>query len=1386
MENFNESSEVSDGSTAVMAGDEEDTMESPTVLAGQVVMASASKDESGEGQQVIMTDSEAVVIDGSQVVMDEGSAIIDGSHVIMDSQMVMDGTQVVIKETQDAMDGSSTGVLMEDSETIMEETTSTGDFQPPVLQDSCQTNKTEDQVDIKEDGLENEQYAESNQILGLVQHETTEEVPGPKGNMMEVEDDLDPSQGEMLLRNLVNETFQSSASTTPTPQPSDNIIVTTSTINTSQDNQQSLTSPTLVSGAVNNNMAVGGVSGVVSTPTRIIVQTNQGSPVKANPGHFLIQVGGTPVSVAQPQLVSTSNKNHIVIKAGSNQGSSHVVSTSAEAAESGVQSSSIFRVIIPEGTTKYTKTPSSATVGHNEPVRKHVQINLSDGTLKKTVPVRYKSHTSQTSDRYGGEDDGKEAGENKKFYECPTCNSKFMKPLYLRKHMRSCKKEEAKVEKTPLYMCSFCKMTFKTRPQISQHFLKCYHSPYRKKPLPVKRKGEVVEVVDTPAKKGRMEVPELDPALEQAVQFRCQDCDRTFSKERQYSSHIKRCTKVSVHDLSGPRIEEKGEEEEEEDEPESREDPFADPDPAPPPPKRGRGPGRRGRPPGRGGNTTPRGPTKSSSQLFDGAYPVGRSRGLLVADNEGLVRSTTGLAHTVQLSLETANQEGQPQPTALVADSKGVRGRGRPPQAWSLVCALCQKMFITKAALAHHVISEHGADLQHSRKILQGKVAETESVYRCPVCSLNYETEETFLEHMVLQHTARLQETFTQLQGQTATFVCSLCSLVLLTRNLLIEHLSLTHLEELESQAQGDNTHVEIASKVVAQQTAEKNRTGQGSVKKDGNVSGRQDTNLSSKKAFKVNLKEEEQECSKPEPGDDSSLECGFCGEEMLSQEDMVEHYIECHGVETDEDGCLLDLGIDVDIRVKDTKGLLQLADGRMDDTVPEKTVLIRKKPRQSWQCKECQQVFSKHTDFLKHMREVCTEVSPSSKPTVPRGGNFKCLEPGCSHLSFYQVKLLFRHMEEVHRIVVPKEFKTFKTLDLFYHWLTGEEKKYNVRYIRDTTRIEKNDMKLIQMVCHRFHTAKIDQSKEKREGEGSDGDSPSKQKRRWFVRIQRSSNCHARIHLKVQYNPVTREYDGETQMVYYPQHTHAELDHPQDLMNRVMERHARDKSSFLSRNGNRKRLKSSGELQSPRGSPIKGRADREMSGGSKTEEDNGQEQKQTMVQTGIVNTEGETLTMDQYMKEFCQTQLKGEVEGTALVVSSSSGVSDGAHTVIQAGGRPNAPTVLLGGDGEGHPTVLVEGGEPGTYVVQEGMVEDSKEEASEEYVLPADEAEWNKLFDVLRIRLVTSELSDQEKGDGEGLLSYQNVISYLPLAEQVTIFQQLCVLTNTAIETAD
>lgn len=1331
-----------EGTSTPVSGDiscsVETTMSSPVLLGGQVVM---------ENNGMMMEGSEDVVMDGTQVVME--------APQVVSSQVMIEGSQVMMEEG----DGTEFGASV---------------LNPP--HHGTVTEAIGDPVSVKEEDLENGQYAHNQPILSLEQPNVHEDVMGT-GTLE------DNQEGEILLRNLVNETFHSSASAT---HPHDNIIVTTSTITTDPMHtiQQPLQQANMITGSDTTSMTdISNSIPPATTPTKIVIQTNQGSPVKSNAGHFLIQVGGNPVAVSQPQVVTVGNKKHIIIRAGANQMAQQVI-PSQEEVEAAAQSG-VFRVIIPEGTTKYTKG-LTVPVGQNEPVRKHVQINLSDGTLKKQS--RYMTHTSQTQGNY--EEDFASGSDAKRFYECPTCNSKFMRPLYLRKHMRSCKKEEVKVEKAPLYMCSFCKMTFKTKPQISQHFLKCFHSPYGKKGSAVKRKNDEKEAEPTPAKRGKVETVDLDPSLEQAVQFRCQDCDRTFNKERQYSSHIKKCTKVSVHDLSGARQEIGGAEEEEE-EPEPQEDPFADPDPLPAPARRGRGPGRRGRPPGRGSHTASRAGARNSAQLFDGTPPVPASKGLLVADNEGLVRSTTGLAHTVQLSLETASQEGEPQPTALVADSKGVRGREKPPQAWSLVCALCQKMFITKAALAHHVMTEHGPDLEHMRNILDGKSTDSQPLFRCPVCSLNYQTEDQFIEHMVLQHTTRLQETYTRLQGQTANFVCSLCSLVLLTKNLLVEHMSLVHLEELEKLAQGD-THVEMLSKASSSQAAPtKDSQSQSSLPQQEGQS----------------LKETVQEPIKAEQPEEP-LECGFCGEEISNQVDMVEHYIESHGVETDEDGCLMDLGIDVDVRVKDTKSLLQLADGRVDDNVPEKTVLIRKKPRQSWQCKECQQVFPKHFDFLRHVREVCTEVSQSNKSTVSRGGNFKCQEPGCSHLSFYQVKLLFKHMEEVHKVVVPREFKTFKSLAMFYQWLTLEEKKYNVRYIRDTTRIEKNDVKLIQMVCHRFHTAKIDQSREKKEGE-VEGESPSKLKRRWFVRIQRSSNCHARIHLKVHYNPVTQDYDAETQMVYYPQHTHNEVDHPQDIMNRIMERHSRDKSNYLSRNGNRKRLKQIVQTSTSSEALGKVRTSAVGEGDERHQREDEVEGQPVMIPGSLKLEEGGTLTVDQYMKEFCQTQLEGEVEGsTGMAVSAASSASGTSSTSMQAGRQPGTttsvlmeghgtslgtPSMFVDGTNEGGSAVLVESGEPGTYVVQDGMMMNvsqgespQKEDGTEEYVLPADEAEWTKLFEVLRLRLMTAELSSQEKVEGEGLLTYQNVISYLPLSEQVTIFQQLCLLTNTAIETAD
>ncbi|CAL4117424.1 unnamed protein product, partial [Meganyctiphanes norvegica] len=337
-----------------------------------------------------------------------------------------------------------------------------------------------------------------------------------------------------------------------------------------------------------------------------------------------------------------------------------------------------------------------------------------------------------------------------------------------------------------------------------------------------------------------------------------------------------------------------------------------------------------------------------------------------------------------------------------------------------------------------------------------------------------------------------------------------------------------------------------------------------------------------------------------------------------------------------------------------------------------------------------------------------------------------------------------------------------------------------------------------------------------KEEMEAAEGESPAKAKRRWFVRIQRSGNCHARIHLKVSYNPLSKDYDGETQMVYYPQHTHTDGDHPPELMDRVMDRHnTREKALFLNRNDINKTKARMLEGLATQGVDGDGSELIDMSGQTMNmvlADHTGNGGQQVIITTGSDGIKMEReLTMDQYMKEFCQTQLEGEVDGsggtTAMVVTTSGADGSTTSTILQparatagvvvegAQGSTTLPagTMFVGGGATGEGGMLVESGEPGTYVVQDGMVmnvtqaEPEKEQAdTEEYVLPADESEWTKLFDVLRLRLVTTELSEQEKSEGEGLLPYQNVISYLPLTEQVTIFQQLCLLTNTAIETAD
>lgn len=79
-----------------------------------------------------------------------------------------------------------------------------------------------------------------------------------------------------------------------------------------------------------------------------------------------------------------------------------------------------------------------------------------------------------------------------------------------------------------------------------------------------------------------------------------------------------------------------------------------------------------------------------------------------------------------------------------------------------------------------------------------------------------------------------------------------------------------------------------------------------------------------------------------------------------------------------------------------------------------------------------------------------------------------------------------------------------------------------------------------------------------------------------------------------------------------------------------------------------------------------------------------------------------------------------------------------------------------------------------------------NEEETSEEFVLPADKLEWEKLFAHLRIRLgQTKDLvggpcyTADERSEAETLLGYSGALAHVPVQTQVKIFQRLCALSN-------
>ena len=88
--------------------------------------------------------------------------------------------------------------------------------------------------------------------------------------------------------------------------------------------------------------------------------------------------------------------------------------------------------------------------------------------------------------------------------------------------------------------------------------------------------------------------------------------------------------------------------------------------------------------------------------------------------------------------------------------------------------------------------------------------------------------------------------------------------------------------------------------------------------------------------------------------------------------------------------------------------------------------------------------------------------------------------------------------------------------------------------------------------------------------------------------------------------------------------------------------------------------------------------------------------------------------------------------------------------------------------------------GIPSSFIIKE-------EEDPMEYTLPADEEAWAQIFSQLELRLSGSlgagrPFTERQRNEAEQLLPLSRTVVHAPVSEQVKVFQQLCILTNTTI----
>ncbi|XP_076033308.1 uncharacterized protein LOC143020664 isoform X2 [Oratosquilla oratoria] len=623
--------------------------------------------------------------------------------------------------------------------------------------------------------------------------------------------------------------------------------------------------------------------------------------------------------------------------------------------------------------------------------------------------------------------------------------------------------------------------------------------------------------------------------------------------------------------------------------------------------------------------------------------------------------------------------------------------------------------------------------------------------YKCSLCPLKFETSEGMVDHLKEVHSQDVCNMYNLVKGKTSltSSSCPLCPQFYCTPDLLLLHLVIAHKDRLQQ----------------AYKTAE---------------------------------------------AQDEALPCPWCKYIAHAREFLLEHLALNHlqkispSENMDDSNEKIDTTENNNIRKRKGEEFNFSSDENQSPYVKKKTKKGRTKMRRQTPhnvfllkrkhnkdeevtCPDCDAKFQKINFLVRHKAMGACERALNNQTTK----SFHCNEPGCNGRAFYKVVHLFSHQAEVHGQKIPCRKLTFDSLDDCMEWMSSEEKKYNVRYISTYKRITKGKLSST-WVCHRFHSAQFDRRQEKRD------EPPS---RRWYVKIQRSSNCLARLIMTVSYNRSTKKYDGQTAVTYFHQHSHTEVDHPPEIASRVLERHARDKKVFFVKGVPRKYQRPFGpHLPSVTAAQETTKESKNANTGNKGSEldlvDYQEGNLEHVIEETVVDgqqdqSNANLVSNEEVPNYILQESIQQKQQFWIEEAVPCEVDTDINRASVSRGGDASCDNKIIIGDKayvvmdkenlamvDSNYILIDQGGDDISTtdpLIDKVETEVEGEEDEDIYMLPANLEEWNKMFDTVRCKLENGELTDEDAKEVEEMLQSQNVVSLLPVMDQVAIFSKIC-----------